>query len=272
MLAGSAGAATINDLSGLGYSVQQSAPGPADRNCPTYYVTGHGVSIYLNCDTAQSDIDSLANPATICNADWQINHPEQYAAFNSLSYKGYSISGDQCADSYTVTNPKTGATVYSGSGAGLPGADASNGPAPDPAPGVAAPANGSAPSNCLPLCPKTPVVIVAPAAAGTAPQPVTSSSAIAPITDPAVAPLAAAILFPNRSVGYLARAGYGTDGALAPESAPFTASMMSATVAVAGSSVATASSGDGDTAAGISTGVGIGLARLSMVSWSSSRT
>jgi hypothetical protein len=46
--------------------------------------------------------------------------------------------------------------------------------------------------------------------------PTSSSSVVAPSTNPAQALATAAVLNPDRSLGYLERAGYGTGGALAP--------------------------------------------------------
>ena len=147
---GVASAATIQDLQALGYTVTLSNPGPAGQNCPVYFVTGHGVSEYINCNS-QDVIDSLANPARICNADWQIDHPDQLGAFSSLTAKGWIISGDQCADVYTVTNPNTGVAAYSGSGAGLTGFDSQNGTPPAAVGNTpSVPVGGS---SCLPLCP-----------------------------------------------------------------------------------------------------------------------
>lgn len=232
-----ASAATIGDVQALGFTVSVSSvlPGPNGIICNVYYISGFGVGTYANeCDPGfQSTIDSLANPVAQCNRAWQYNHPDQLSAFQSIAGKGWSVSGDQCADVYTVTNPNDNTTAYSGSGAGLPGFDQANGAPPAPPAGPSGPAAAPAPSSCLPLCPNpgdirggggvlipatptTPAVVVMPATSTTAAQPLTATSVIAPITDPATAAAAAIILNPDRSAGYIARAGYGTDGALAP--------------------------------------------------------
>lgn len=232
-LTGASGAATIGDLQAMGFSVSVSSqlPGATQGSvCNVYYISGWGVGTYANeCDaTFQSTIDSLANPTAQCNRVWQYNHPDQLAAFNSIVSKGWSISGNQCADVYTVTNPNDGTTAYSGSGAGLPGFDAANGAPPAPAGGAAAPSSpssgGSTGGACLPLCPNPGDtlgggggVIPAPTTTTTTTATtLTSTSVVAPITDPTVAPAAAVILFPDRSAGYLERAGFGSGGALTP--------------------------------------------------------
>lgn len=210
ILCGVASAATIDDLRAAGYTVSLDG-GPT--NCPTYYVTGHGTSIYVNCNS-QDVIDGLANPVAVCNADWQTNHPDQVDAWLRISQKGWGVSGDQCADIYTVSNPNDGTTAYSGSGAGLPPFNQTH-DAPPMANGSPPPpgAQATPPKNCLPLCPTTPLVIDPVTALA---SPVTASSVIAPTADPIVAAAIAAILFTDRSEGYLVRAGYGYDGALTP--------------------------------------------------------
>jgi hypothetical protein len=224
ILAGTAGAATIGDLQGLGYAVSISNPGPnPDGSCPTYFISGHGVQTYASaCDPGfQAQVDSLANPVAICNADWQTNHPDQLQAFQNITRKGWVVSGDQCADVYNVTNPNNNTTAYSGSGSGLPGFDAQNG-VPPAAQGTSAPiTGGTAPTgSCLPLCPnpgdQRDGGVVIPATQAAPAQTITASSVVAPVTDPTVAAAAAAILFPDRSAGFLDRAGYGSGGALTP--------------------------------------------------------
>lgn len=148
ILCGVASAATIDDLRALGYSVQISNPG--QNGCPIYYISGHGLSSYFTCDD-QAAINSYANPVAICNADWQINHPDQLDAFHSIANKGWSISGDQCANIYNVTNPNDNTTAYSGEGAGLVGFNDQHGAPPAAQGPVAAPV--TPPQNCLPLCP-----------------------------------------------------------------------------------------------------------------------
>ncbi len=186
IFSGAASAATIQDLQALGYQVSISNPGPAGQNCPIYYISGHGVGLYATCND-QATFDSLANPVRICNADWQSLHPDQFSAYQSLTGKGWSITGDQCADTYIVTNPNTGVVAYSGGGAGLPGFDGQNG-APPAAPGnTSAPA--SPPSNCLPLCPTpAPPSTPDPPAAPSAPTPAPAPSEPAPAPPAAPAP------------------------------------------------------------------------------------
>jgi hypothetical protein len=123
----------------------------------------------MNCNTPQSDIDSLANPATICNADWQANHPDQLAAYQSIGRKGWSVTGSCVNDSYTVTNPNDNSTAYTGSGAGLVGFDSQNS-APPAAQTPPAGTTTTTPSNCLPVCP-TPTTTTATTPAPAAPAP-----------------------------------------------------------------------------------------------------
>lgn len=154
ILCATATAATIDDLRALGFSAQISNPGTVP-GCPIYYISGYGNSSYADPCTpdGQAVVDSWANPVGFCNVKWQYQHPDQLAAFQSITGKGWSVSGDQCADAYNVTNPHDGTTAYSGSGSGLPGFDAANG-AP-PASPTSTPSSGgtSAPGFCLPLCP-----------------------------------------------------------------------------------------------------------------------
>lgn len=146
-------AATIQDVQALGFQVgvaRQSA------TCTVYVISGFGIDS-LYADTCSPDyqatIDSLANPAAQCNRVWQSQHADQHDALNALVSRGYVVSGDQCADRYTVTGPN--GTIYSGPGAGLVALAAS----PDPAPSGQAPAAAAAPAvggttttQCLPLC------------------------------------------------------------------------------------------------------------------------
>jgi hypothetical protein len=156
LFVGGAQAATIGDLTGLGYTVSVSNPGPnPDGSCPIYFISGHGVQTYASaCDPGfQAQVDSLANPATICNADWQANHPDQLQAYDSLGAKGWSVTGSCVNDSYTITNPNDGTTAYTGNGAGLVTFDAQNGAPPAAAPNAPATPTTTTPSNCLPVCP-----------------------------------------------------------------------------------------------------------------------
>lgn len=146
LAASSAKAATIDDLKALGFSVGvafEATPG-----CNVYSISGYGVSVYANPCTpeGQSVIDSLADPAAQCNRVWQYAHPDQLSAFQTISSKGYGITGNQCGDSYTVSAPG-GAVVYQGSGAGLVQLASTLPAAPvGTQPGV------TPPSQCLPLC------------------------------------------------------------------------------------------------------------------------
>ncbi len=151
IFSGAASAATIQDLQALGYTVNVANPGPSGQNCPIYVLSGWGITnLYFTCHD-QDVIDQLANPTAHCDRVWQFSHPDQLAAYNNLTRKGWAISGDQCADSYQVTNPNTGVTAYSGPGAGLISFDGAN-DAPPAAVGNQ-PVSPVTPSNCLPLCP-----------------------------------------------------------------------------------------------------------------------
>lgn len=152
-----AGASTIADVQALGYQVGVTRTYNAG-DCTVYYISGFGIGVYADScsDDFQSTIDALANPAAQCNRAWQAQHPDQLAAFGDLVSKGYSVSGDQCADRYTVTNTVTGEVVYSGPGDGLPSLDAQSPSAVATAGAPAAPKGPSVtvPATCLPLCPE----------------------------------------------------------------------------------------------------------------------
>lgn len=147
-LASAAGAATIGDLAGLGYTVGVASQ---SADCTTYAISGNGIGVYANSCSAdfQATVDSIANPEANCNRVWQSQHPDQYGALQRLGSRGYVVSGDQCADSYVVS--QGGSQVYSGSAAGLVGladqADAAPAAAKD-APALDAPPVAS---TCLPL-------------------------------------------------------------------------------------------------------------------------
>lgn len=118
LVATRAHAATIADLQALGFTVQQSNPGPAGQNCPTYYVSGWGVGTYFNCQSMDV-VDSLANPVTHCDLVWQYQHPEQMDARQQISRRGWMVTSDLCADVFTVKNPTDSTVRYSGPGSSL---------------------------------------------------------------------------------------------------------------------------------------------------------
>jgi hypothetical protein len=180
-------AASIEDLRALGYTVTIANPGA--EGCPIYYATGFGNSAYFKlCDPAgQALVDSWANPVAHCNVKWEHEHPDQFAAVEKFRQKGYVVTGDECADSYTVTNRYTNKTIYTGKGADLP-ALADSVPDAQPAADGGPPAAPVVQASCLPLCAApqpvpAPVEVVpqaAPAAAGGAPSAETPARAAAP--------------------------------------------------------------------------------------------
>lgn len=235
-------AATITDLPGLGYTVGVAGDYPA--GCTTYSVSapwGYSGYITLCTDPAvqasvnpdgPSAVNSLANPVGLCNAKWQWQHPDQLAAFQSISGKGWGLSGDQCADSYTVSNPNDSTVAYSGSGSGLPGFDQSHGN--PPAAQGPPPPNGTTtppPSNCLPLCPNpgdtrggggvlisAPIIVAATAAVTGSPSNVAPPADAAPVdlTQYTVVPSTDAELAVNPDVIGWLNTPYVTTPLLAP--------------------------------------------------------
>lgn len=196
-LSAAASAATLQDLQALGYTVAVAGPYPA--GCTTYTISGHGVTseyISLCSDPtvqatvnpgAQAAIDSLANPLGLCNADWQINHPDQLAAYEKLGGEGYVVTGDQCADSYAVTNSYTGQSVYQGPGAGLVAVAGSlpNATATAQLAGISS--TPIVTGSCLPACPAPIPVAVKPPAETSPSAPAATSSAVPSSSSPSVA-------------------------------------------------------------------------------------
>jgi len=147
VLAGSAQAATIQDLQSLGYTVKVVSQSP---NCKLWVASGFGITEKLGCDgTAgfQANVDAMADPETACDVKWQFEHHDQRSAVSQIDQLGYAVTADECAGHYTVTNRFTKAPVYRGAGAGLVALAAKL--------KAAAPSGTSLPvltSTCLPLC------------------------------------------------------------------------------------------------------------------------
>jgi hypothetical protein len=147
VLAGSAQAATIQDLQSLGYTVKVVSQ---SQNCKLWVASGFGITEKLGCDGTsgfQANVDAMADPETACDVKWQYNHHDQRSAVSQIDQLGYVVTADECADHYTVTNRFTKTSVYKGSGSGLVAFAAKL--------RAAAPTGTSLPvlvSTCLPLC------------------------------------------------------------------------------------------------------------------------
>jgi hypothetical protein len=147
VLAGSAQAATIQDLRSLGYTVKVVSQ---SQNCKEWVASGFGTTTRLGCDGTsgfQANVDAMADPETACDAKWQYNHHDQRSAVSQIDQLGYVVTADECAGRYTVTNRYTKASVYKGDGAGLVSLAVRLKPA--------APNATAMPvltSTCLPLC------------------------------------------------------------------------------------------------------------------------
>lgn len=143
VLAAGASAATISDLQALGYTVglatQCETPVHAWLN--VWNVSGFGMSTYLSeCDPDfQATVDSIANPVGHCNRVWQFTYPEQVDPEAAIERQGWTVTGDRCADTFTVTNPNDQSVRYSGPGAGIVALAASIGTPPAATPPVATP-------------------------------------------------------------------------------------------------------------------------------------
>lgn len=215
LTASAVGAATIQDLQAMGFTVNvvYTVQNNQGQTCTAYQITGFGINEQAgSCDPDfQAQIDSLANPTAQCNRVWQINHPDQTQAFLTLVNKGYAISGDQCADLYTVADPATGQTVYSGPGAGLvnEAATLETAGAGVPPGNPQAPA-ASTPPTCLPLCP----TVTTTTTTTTTVAQVDTAPPAASTGDVRAAAVAHADAFVGLSVGEKARAGITTGGAL----------------------------------------------------------
>lgn len=160
-LAGSAQAATIQDLRSLGYTVRVVSQ---SQSCKEWVATGFGITKRLGCDGTsgfQANVDAMADPETVCDVKWQYDHHDQRSAVSQIDQLGYVVTSDECAGRYTVTNRYTKAPVYEGAGAGLVALASELKPA--------APSATSLPvlvSTCLPLCKTvTPTAIRAQTAA-----------------------------------------------------------------------------------------------------------
>lgn len=124
----SATAATLGDLSSLGYTVAKASDcqaGTDTAGAPvwkvTWSVSGYGVSTYLSecAPSFQADLDSLANPAFHFERKWQHEHPDQVQAAQTIAGKCYSIGRTAPAtDSWRITALLVDITVP---GADLPG-------------------------------------------------------------------------------------------------------------------------------------------------------
>ena len=147
VLAGSARAASIQDLKSLGYTVKVVSQ---SLTCKEWAASGFGISKRLGCEgtsSFQASLDAMADPETACDVKWQYNHHDQRSAVSQLGQLGYAVTADECAGAYTVTDRYSKAVVYKGNGAGLVSLAARL--------QAAAPGGTSLPalsSTCLPLC------------------------------------------------------------------------------------------------------------------------
>lgn len=146
-LAGSAQAASIQNLQSLGYTVKVISSTP---NCTEMTAIGFGTSQRLGCQGTsgfQAAVNALASPQAACDAKWQYHHHDQRSAVSELGQLGYVVTADECAGHYTVTNRYTKASVYTGASAGLVALAARL-----PAAAPTATALPALASTCLPMC------------------------------------------------------------------------------------------------------------------------
>jgi hypothetical protein len=108
----------VQPLTAAGYTVQVASD--LGGGCTNWYVTGHGVASYLDdCDpNAAATIASWTNAETIYEADWQLNHPDQLQAAETIAANCYSIS--RTAPETDQWHIVGGATDTTTDGAGLP--------------------------------------------------------------------------------------------------------------------------------------------------------
>lgn len=109
---------SVQPLRDAGYTVAVASQVDA---CTTWFVSGHGSTIYINdCDAgAAALIVSLTNPNTLFEDDWQLNHPDQVQAAQAIASRCYSISRTAPAtDQWRIVGAATDVTV---AGPDLPG-------------------------------------------------------------------------------------------------------------------------------------------------------
>lgn len=183
--AAAAEAVSMQPLRDAGYAVGIAFQ--LSDECTVWAVSGHGVSTYVNdCDAdAPAIIASLADPTLIFERDWQLNHPEQLQAANTIGGHCYSISRTAPAtDQWRIVGGQTDLTVV---GAALPGLADSlpdlhvDGVCPTGVVVVTTPTTGSGGTPTVPGAPAV-VAALAQAAAAAAPPPIPEPDPVDPTT------------------------------------------------------------------------------------------